>query len=162
KALAQDAGFELVTCEGRANLPAALARFLDDRPLGSHLYTCGPDSFMTRILDEARAAGWPDDRLHSEAFGSAALDAGEPFTGTRARNGERAPGPAVVSLLEALEGSGRAVPNMCRQGVCGECVLPVLRGRPLHRDSYLSDDERTSAIMPCVSRCVDTELELDL
>lgn len=160
--VARVAGFELVACEGRTALPQALAGFLVDRPLGSHLYTCGPEGFMERVLGEARAAGWPEDRLHSEAFGSAQLDPGAPFTATLARSGERVSVPAGVSLLEALEGAGRAIPNMCRQGVCGECVLPVRGGRPLHRDSYLSDDERESAIMPCVSRCVDTELELDL
>lgn len=162
EAVARAAGFELAVCEGRAALPEAIAAFLDDRPLGSHLYTCGPDGFMDRILDEARAAGWPEDRLHSEAFGSAALDPGAPFTAALAGSGERVAVPAGVSLLEALEASGRAIPNMCRQGVCGECVLPVRRGRPLHRDSFLSDDERDSAIMPCVSRCLDAELELDL
>lgn len=162
EAVARAAGFELAVCEGRAALPEAIAAFLDDRPLGSHLYTCGPDGFMDWILDEARAAGWPEDRLHSEAFGSAALDPGAPFTARLAGSGERVAVPAGVSLLEALEATGRAIPNMCRQGVCGECVLPVRRGRPLHRDSFLSDDERDSAIMPCVSRCLDAELELDL
>lgn len=160
--IATGAGFELALCEGRAALPQALADFLDDRPLGSHLYTCGPDGFMARVLSEARSAGWPAERLHSEAFGSAELDPGTPFTATLARSGERVRVPAGVSLLEALEGAGHAIPNMCRQGVCGECVVPVRRGRPMHRDSYLSDDERASAIMPCVSRCADSDLELDL
>jgi ferredoxin-NADP reductase len=160
--IARASGFELAACAGRAALPEAIAAFLDDRPLGSHLYTCGPEGFMDRILDDARAAGWPEERLHSEAFGAAALDPGEPFTVALANSGERVDVPAGVSLLEALEESGRAIPHMCRQGVCGECILPVRRGRPLHRDSYLSDDERASAIMPCVSRCLDSELELDL
>lgn len=160
--IARDAGFELVACEGRAMLSNALAAFLNDRPLGSHLYVCGPGGFMAHVLDQARGAGWPEERLHSEAFSATELDAGTPFTARLARSGERVTVPADVSLLEALEGTGRAIPNMCRQGVCGECVLPVRSGRPLHRDSFLSDDERASSIMPCVSRCADAELELDL
>ena len=53
---------------------------------------------------------------------------------------------------------------MCRQGVCGECRLPVTAGRPLHRDLYLTEPERAAgdAVLTCVSRCADEELELDL
>jgi ferredoxin len=53
---------------------------------------------------------------------------------------------------------------MCRQGVCGECRVPVLAGRPMHRDEYLSEDERAAgdSVMCCVSRSETETLEVDL
>jgi ferredoxin-NADP reductase len=137
---------------------------LASQPLGTHLYVCGPQAFMESVLKTAELAGWPAARLHSEPFGAAALDPGLPFRVRLTRSGESLEVPAGTSLLESLEAAGRKVPNMCRQGVCGECVLPVLRGVPEHRDLYLSDEEKSAndALMCCVSRSLDHELELDL
>lgn len=141
-----------------------LARALRRQPVGTHLYLCGPQGFMDLVLAEARAAGWPESRLHLEAFGGAELAPGEPFTARLARSGRTLPVPAGTSLLEALEQAGQPVPNLCRQGVCGECALPVKRGRPEHRDLFLSPAEKAAntTIMCCVSRSQDPELELDL
>ncbi len=79
-------------------------------------------------------------------------------------SGGGARGFAHIGILRALEEAGVAVPNLCRQGVCGECRVPVRAGRPLHRDLYLSEAERAAgdAVMCCVSRSLDDELELDL
>ncbi|MDV3207868.1 MAG: 2Fe-2S iron-sulfur cluster binding domain-containing protein, partial [Rhodococcus ruber] len=69
-----------------------------------------------------------------------------------------------VSLLEALEARGVPVPNLCRQGVCGECRIPVADGAIEHRDLYLTDAEKHAGdcMMPCVSRAGGERLELDL
>jgi ferredoxin len=81
-----------------------------------------------------------------------------------ARSGIRLEVPAGVSLLETLENAGKSIPNMCRKGICGECSLSVLQGAPLHRDLYLTDQEKAAntTMMCCVSRSLDQELELDL
>ena len=148
---------------GRAEFQRALEDAARSQPLGTHLYVCGPAGLLDFVHAAAARAGWPQERVHAERF-SAALDPGEPFTATLAGTGVRIPVPAGVSLLEALERAGTAVPSMCRQGVCGECRLRVLGGRPLHRDLYLSPEERAAgdAVMACVSRSHDEELELDL
>nr|WP_188549528.1 PDR/VanB family oxidoreductase [Sediminivirga luteola] len=139
----------------------ALRGRLAGSPLGTHLYACGPEPFMEAVLRAAREHGWPEGRLHAESFGAASLDPGEPF-GVKLPDGTRIPVPAGVSLLEALESAGRAVPNMCRQGVCGQCALTVTAGRPLHRDHYLTEAEKEEnrLIMSCVSRSLDRELEV--
>ena len=69
-----------------------------------------------------------------------------------------------VSLLEALLDKGIDVPNLCRQGVCGECRLAVRGGRIDHRDLFLTEQEKAAgeSIMPCVSRSVGDLLELEL
>lgn len=157
-------GDGLTECSDRAGFQKVLAESLTHQPLGTHLYVCGPAAFMDDVLDQAREHGWPAARLHSEAFGAAELDDGEPFAVNLARSGTRLEVPAGVSLLEALENAGKSIPNMCRKGICGECSLSVLRGTPQHRDLYLTDQEKAenTTMMCCVSRSLDEELELDL
>jgi ferredoxin-NADP reductase len=157
-------GSALTECSNRDSFRQVLSEHLTTQGLGTHLYACGPNAFMDSVLDQAREAGWAEARLHSEAFGAAELDGGEPFTVSLTRSGLKLNVPAGVSLLETLERAGRTIPNMCRKGICGECVLPVLKGTPQHRDTYLTDQEKAenTTMMCCVSRSEDPELELDL
>jgi ferredoxin-NADP reductase len=157
-------GERLAVYDDTPRMLDAVATALADRPMGTHVYVCGPAPLIAHVEDTAAALGWPADRVHAERFSAADLDPGEPFTAHLVRSGRAVAVPAGVSLLGALEDAGVAVPNLCRQGVCGECRLPVRGGRPLHRDLYLSDDERAAgdAVMACVSRCADDDLELDL
>jgi ferredoxin-NADP reductase len=155
---------DLIECTNRDNFQKVLTEQLMTQTLGTHLYVCGPADFMDAVLDQARELGWPPARLHSEAFGAAELEDGEPFTVNLVRSGLKLDVPAGVSLLETLEKAGKRIPNMCRKGICGECILPVLRGTPQHRDLYLTDQEKAqnTTMMCCVSRSEDPELELDL
>ena len=157
-------GPDLTECSNRASFQKVLTEQLANQSLGTHLYVCGPTDFMDAVLDQARELGWSSARLHSEAFGAAELDDGEPFTVNLVRSGLKLDVPAGVSLLETLEKAGKTIPNMCRKGICGECVLPVLRGTPQHRDLYLTEQEKAenTTMMCCVSRSEDPELELDL
>jgi ferredoxin-NADP reductase len=157
-------GPALTECNNRESFQSVLTEQLKAQSLGTHLYVCGPNAFMDSVLEQARELGWPEARLHSEAFGAAELDDGEPFTVNLVRSGVKLEVPAGVSLLETLEKAGKTIPNMCRKGICGECILPVLRGTPQHRDLYLTDQEKSenTTMMCCVSRSEDPELELDL
>lgn len=157
-------GPALTECHDRDSFQQVLTEKLTTQKLGTHLYVCGPAAFMEAVLGQARDLGWPKGLLHSEAFGAAELDEGTPFTVNLARSGIKVDVPAGVSLLESLEKAGKSIPNMCRKGICGECSLSVLRGAPLHRDLYLTDQEKAgnTTMMCCVSRSLDQELELDL
>jgi dimethylamine monooxygenase subunit B len=154
----------LIECTDRGSFQKVLTEQLTTQTLGTHLYVCGPAAFMDAVLDQARELGWSPARLHSEAFGAAQLDEGEPFTVNLVRSGVKLEVPAGVSLLETLENAGKSIPNMCRKGICGECSLSVLRGTPQHRDLYMTDQEKAAntTMMCCVSRSEDPELELDL
>ncbi len=68
------------------------------------------------------------------------------------------------SIIEVLARNGIDVPTSCEQGVCGTCLTKVLQGRPDHRDVYMTDEEHEAGnqITPCVSRCLDEKLVLDL
>jgi dimethylamine monooxygenase subunit B len=156
-------GDRLTEPANRRALQEAVRRIVVSQPLGTHLYVCGPAGLIDFVSTTAAEAGWPSERVHAERFSVTGLDPGEPFTVALRRSGMSVPVPSGVSLLDALAKAGVTVPNMCRQGVCGECRVKVLNGLPWHRDLFLSEVERAANadIMCCVSRGHDL-LELDL
>lgn len=160
KALTDDA--QIFT--DRSAFTAAVGPELGDQPLGTHLYVCGPSTFMTDVTAMATELGWPPSRIHVERFGIDTVAPGEPFEVTLADSGESFVVESSVSLLEALQARGYEIPNLCRQGVCGECRIPVVQGNVVHHDLYLSDDEKAAgdAMMSCVSRAEGERLELRL
>ena len=162
--LRQLCGDRLVESASRDELRTAVTAALAAQPIGTHVYVCGPGPLIALVERVAAELGWPEVRVHAERFAAADLDPGAPFVARLRRSGGAVAVAPGVSLLSALEQAGVPVPSMCRQGVCGECRLGVTAGRPLHRDLYLSDAERAAgdAVMACVSRCLDEELELDL
>lgn len=147
----------------RDEFVAELVTTLADQPYGTHLYICGPASFIDSVTAAATELGWPGSRIHLEHFGTA-LDPGEPFAVQVTSTGEAFTVDSGVSLLEALESRGYDVPSLCRQGVCGECRLGVSRGAIVHRDLFLSEDEKRAgdSLMACVSRADGGTLELTL
>ena len=72
------------------------------------------------------------------------------------------PVSAEQSILQALRASGQQVTSSCESGTCGSCRTGLLDGQAEHRDMVLSDAEKTSNIMVCVSRALSPELVLDL
>ncbi len=149
----------------RLDLPA----LLQGAPAGAHLYVCGPRGFIDWVLQGARAAGWHDARLHREYFAADAQGLAEPAEA--AFDVELASSARVVrvaagqTIVQALGEAGIDLPTSCEQGVCGTCLTRVLAGTPLHRDSYLTDEERAAGdqMLPCCSRAPGgTRLLLDL
>ncbi|QHG84115.1 PDR/VanB family oxidoreductase [Rhodococcus rhodochrous] len=157
-------GPRLHTYTAREVFRERMGQALLEQPIGTHLYMCGPTGLVDDLCERAGRAGWPDARVHYERFGVGDLDPGEPFTAHLTRRGIDVAVDSGVSLLDALESRGVAVPNLCRQGVCGECRLPVTSGGIDHRDLYLSAEEKDAGdcMMPCVSRSNGPRLELDL
>lgn len=137
-----------------------LNQVLRGRPLGSHVYACGPQRLLLGLREQAAALGWSDSRVHWEAF--AAPEPGLPFRVELARSGQQLQVAAEQSLLEALEAAGVELPNLCRGGVCGQCQTRYLKGDVEHRDHFLDADQRADSLMPCVSRGCGSPILLDL
>lgn len=137
-----------------------LGQLLSHRPLGTHVYACGPQSLLDALREQSLALGWPAARVHWEAF--AAPEPGVPFVVELARSGRQVAVGAEQSLLEALEGAGVELPNLCRGGVCGQCQTPYLKGDVEHRDLFLATAERATSLMPCVSRGCGSPILLDI
>lgn len=137
-----------------------VSALLRNRPLGTHVYACGPQSLLQALREQSHALGWPLARVHWEAF--AAPAPGQPFQVQLAYSGRQLSVDADQTLLEALEAAGVEVPNLCRGGVCGQCRTPYLRGDVEHRDLLLSTEERATHLMPCVSRGCGSPILLDM
>lgn len=141
-----------------------LGAILSGQPMGTHVYTCGPEGLITAVSDTATRLGWPKAALHSEAF--LAPPPGEAFDVTLAKSGTTLTVGPHQSLLEALEAAEVPVDWSCRGGACGRCETGVssCHGRIEHNDHWLSEDERLhqTKIMPCVSRFTGDDLTLDL
>lgn len=142
-----------------------IRQILSNRPLGSHVYVCGPDGMINDTVDSAHDLGWTDSHIHYERFVEQGSN-GEPFSVTLARQGVTIEVPADQSLLEAAEQAGFAVPYLCRGGACGYCETEVLEveGELDHRDDWLSEEDKLSKrkFMPCVSRANCSRLVVDL
>lgn len=141
-----------------------LEQVLRDQPLGSHMYVCGPKAMIDWALQTGRMAGWPEETLHSEAFGAPAN--GTPFVVKLTKSGREIRVGSHQSILEALEQNGVDAPFLCRGGACGHCETAVLEtdGELQHNDHYLSDADRRGGkkIMICVSRTAGKCVTLDL
>lgn len=143
----------------------SISQVLADRPLGSHLYTCGPDSMIQDAVDSAHRLGWTDSHIHFERFVEQG-SSGEAFQVTLQRQGVTLDVSPDQSMLEAVEAAGYDMPYLCRGGACGHCETDVLEleGELVHLDDWLSDEEKhqNRKIMPCVSRAKCTRLVVDL
>ncbi|MFC0220421.1 PDR/VanB family oxidoreductase [Pseudochelatococcus lubricantis] len=141
-----------------------VATLLENQPLGTHVYVCGPDRLTDCVLDAARNTGWPAANVHTERFLAPA--GGKPFDVELIRSGITVHVGEHESILEAVEAAGIDAPCLCRGGACGQCETSVIAcdGQLLHHDVYLSDDEKAGGrkIMICVSRFEGTRLSLDL
>lgn len=145
---------------GRQDFGSVLAR----RPLGSHVYICGPAAMISDVRAEARRLGWSASHVHYEQF--VEQKTGKAFDLTLARSGVTLRVPAQVSPLEVLEANGIAIPYLCRGGACGQCETRVLQSDTAleHNDVWLSDEVKAcnSHFMPCISRADGGTLIIDL
>ena len=133
-----------------------------ENPGKAHVYCCGPRALMDAVAD--MSGHWPSGSIHFESFGADAsrFAANTAFTVRLHRSGAIVPVGAGQSILEALREHGHHVPSSCESGTCGSCRTGLLAGAAEHRDMVLSDDERATQIMVCVSRATSPELVLDL
>jgi ferredoxin-NADP reductase len=148
--------------EQRIDIPALLRR----QPDGTHLYVCGPASFMDTAIGNAIQLGWPEANLHREYFaGEVKTTSDDTMFDVRiASTGEVFHIPPGKSVLRVLSDGGIEIPHFCEQGVCGTCATRVLDGTPDHRDLCLNaeDRQRKHLFTPCCSRAHSTMLLLDL
>ena len=129
---------------------------------GAHLYCCGPRGLMDAVGD--MTGHWSDSAVHFEDFVGATANYADdtPFAVVLAKSGKRYEVPVKVSILDTLRRNGHVLASSCESGTCGTCRTRYIAGEPDHRDLVLSDREKRSEIMICVSRAKSPELTLDI
>jgi len=149
-----------VTNEERTLL--TIENIVQRAPAGSHLYCCGPASMLENFLTSVREL--PDDHVHFERFSGEAHGVETAFTVRLARSGQEVRVVDGQTILQALRAAGIGVESSCEQGICGTCETRVLAGIPDHKDSLLSDAEKTSGktMLICCSGSRSAEMVLDL
>jgi phthalate 4,5-dioxygenase reductase subunit len=78
-----------------------------------------------------------------------------------ASTGEVIDVPVGTTILEAMRAKGHNVPSSCESGTCGTCRTKLISGEADHRDLVLTESERSSQIMICVSRAKTPQLVID-
>ncbi len=147
------------------NSRADLPKRLKYKP-GSHVYTCGPDAFMSAVVSTATANGFPEDARHLEYFTLPEEPdyVNHAFTLRLARSGRDIAVSADQAATDALETAGVHVDVKCADGLCGVCKCTVVSGTVEHRDFVLSNSERGASMILCRSRAADPDgiVEIDL
>ena len=135
---------------------------LFETPTKAQVVCYGAQSLMDAVAD--MTGHWPTGAIHFEnsALDATAYAANTAFTVRLHQSGLIIPVSAEQSILQALRASGQQVTSSCESGTCGSCRTGLLKGQAEHRDMVLSDAEKTSNIMVCVSRALSPELVLDL
>ena len=129
---------------------------------GAQLYCCGPRGLMDAVRD--MTGHWSDSSVHFEDFvGATAIHPDDkPFEVRLAKSRTKYEVPAGVSILDTLRQNGYSLPSSCESGTCGTCRTRYIDGEPDHRDLVLSEKEKKSEIMICVSRAKSASLTLDI
>lgn len=152
--------------DGDAAQKLDMAAVLGAPKADQHVYVCGPKGFMDAVLNTARAAGWPQDQLHYEFFGSEvkSLETDGSFEVEVEGSGQVVIVPKDQSVVQALLAAGIEVQTACEQGVCGTCLTRVVAGKPEHRDQYLTAAEQAAndQFLPCCSRALSPRLVIAL
>lgn len=126
-------------------------------------YLCGPPGFMQALYDQLAELGVPDERIHAEAFGPAALVRRAPET--PATHVPPAAGPVPVAftssgkearwtpdagfLLDLAEARGLSPPFGCRNGSCGTCRTRVLTGKVTYAHPPQAEVAEDEALICC-------------
>ncbi|MGF1729120.1 2Fe-2S iron-sulfur cluster-binding protein [Photobacterium kasasachensis] len=133
-------------------------------PENAAFYVCGPTRLIDEVLATAQDVGINEDRLRFERFSAEKPSDAKPVHIELARSGVAIQVRADQTILDAIQSEGVNIPHSCKAGNCKSCAVKVIQGRPDHRDSALSADERNEQhlMCPCVSRAVTDKLVLDI
>ena len=133
---------------------------------GHHVYTCGPDRYMSAVIEAAIKVGFPEENRHFEYFSVPEQPEYKnfPFTLKLRKTGKELLVPADKSATDVLIENGIAVDTKCSDGICGVCKCGLIAGDVEHRDFVLSNKQRENSVILCQSRAAakDGVVEIDI
>ncbi len=124
-----------------------------------HIYACGPERYMTGVMDAAERLGFPEEARHLEYFSVPELPDYEnhEFTLRLKESDKEFQVPADKSAAEVLIENGYPIDLKCSDGICGVCKCGLAEGNVEHRDFVLSKAQREDAIILCQSRAAQKD-----
>jgi len=133
---------------------ADLDQVLGGYQAGWHVYTCGPDRFMTGVMDAAERQGFPEAARHLEYFSVPEQPdyVNHSFSVKLTRSGREFDVPEDKTISDVLLEHGIHVDVKCSDGICGVCKCGLVSGEVEHRDFVLSNAQREDQIITCQSR----------
>ncbi|MEH7335031.1 PDR/VanB family oxidoreductase [Neobacillus drentensis] len=134
-----------------------------EHKIGTHVYFCGPEAFISSFKEFALQKGYPRSNVHYEHFTPPRPKKANCFQ-VQVSNGMTVKVLKEKSLLDALLEAGIKAPYSCRVGRCGTCELKVVEGEVDHYDSFLSEKQRNAqnVILSCVSRAKSEKLMIEI
>ena len=129
-----------------------ILEILEKRKWDSQIYTCGPQRMVDEVINASRVLGMAEDEVHFEAF--QAVTSGDPFTVELSKIKKTLSVDADKTLLQTIREAGLEVDSSCETGNCGTCKVEVCSGKVEHRGSSLSEEEKKTSMLSCVSRGV--------
>ena len=126
---------------------------------GRHVYTCGPDRYMSGVMEAAERQGFPEEARHLEYFSVPETPEYEnhDFTLRLAKSGRDLLIPADRVPTDVLVENGIHVDVKCSDGICGVCKCGLISGEVEHRDFVLSKAQRRDAVILCQSRAAEKD-----
>lgn len=165
-AFAQHSHFYFSDGDENQRFRAQLPTLVPQPDTDTHVYFCGPGSFIDAVTQAFTDKGWDKHQLHTEHFTAAEIDTSDDgsFEVELASSGEVYTIPADQTVFEVLDEAGVFIATSCEQGVCGTCLTRVIDGVPEHRDMFMDDDEHAAndQFTPCCSRSKSARLVIDL
>jgi glycine betaine catabolism B len=134
---------------------------------GGPILMCGPDPMMAAMRALLVEMGVPDREILQEEFVSPPTPGpGEPEPADQLpvngaapnvhfeRSGKSTEVAGELTLLEAAEDCGVAIPFECRSGICGQCKTRVISGRVVMEveDALTGADRARGIVLACQAR----------
>ena len=139
----------------RADLNDILAGYQKD----AHVYTCGPERYMSAVMDAATGRGFPKEQCHLEFFAVPEIPdyINHDFTLHLKTSGKTLHIPHDKTATEILADAGYHIDVKCSDGICGVCKCGLIDGAVEHRDFVLSNKQREHAVILCQSRAKEKD-----
>jgi ferredoxin-NADP reductase len=144
-------GDRVVIYDKAAGQRLDIHHIIKDMPWNSQLYFCGPKRLMDEAAKETRARGIAEGEVHFEAF--EADVSGDSFEAVVANKGSKTIKVGEEeTLLECLQKEFGDIDSSCCVGNCGTCRVSLTGGRVDHRGTALTEEEKATSMLACVSR----------
>lgn len=148
------------------NTRANFDEILTGYQAGWHVYTCGPDRYMSAVTEAAQRQTFPDDARHLEYFNVPEQPdyVNHDFRLKLKKSDKELLIPADKSATDVLLDNGIHVDVKCSDGLCGVCKCSLISGEVEHRDFVLSKRQQENTIILCQSRALNADgiIEVDL